>query len=100
MGLGCSTCGSKWHSTHSCPLHSQNQSKGYGKSKGYNRPKGFEPPRFVSGLSTSSSSTRIIKIDSPEKEELLMKNKYKDKKVKFELWRESVCFLHAQWTRW
>ena len=37
MGLGCSTCGSKWHSIHSCPLNSQSQSKGYGKSKGFGK---------------------------------------------------------------
>ena len=33
MGLGCSTCGSKWHNTHSCPLNDQSN-KGKGKSFG------------------------------------------------------------------
>ena len=132
MGLGCSTCGSKCHSIHSCPLNSQSQSKGYGKSKGFGknfgRPmrKGFgkgkykaygkgkgkpykgygkrsfwsddlpqsfgdyyggsylmnrqlEPFHFKDGASTIPSTTSIIKMDLPEKEEILFK-----KKVKFE----------------
>ena len=138
MGLGCSTCGSKWHNTHSCPLNSQQQSKGHGKSKGFGKPKGFgknfgrpmrkgfgkgkykgygkgkgkpykgygkrsfwsddlpqgfgeyyggsylmngqsEPFHFKDGASTFPSRTSIIKMDSPEKEEILFK-----KKVKFE----------------
>ena len=36
MGLGCSTCGSKWHNTHSCPLGGEQRfgkGKGQGKSK-------------------------------------------------------------------
>ena len=46
MGLGCATCGSKWHNTHSCPMgdasgKSKGNGKGFGKSgKGFGR-KGF-----------------------------------------------------------
>ena len=65
MGLGCHTCGSKWHSTKSCPVNAGgkmnhyggkpfNKSYGkgkyprYGKSKGY--PKGsWYPRRFGKG---------------------------------------------------
>ena len=65
MGLGCHTCGSKWHSTNSCPVNAGGKSnhyggkpfnKGYGKgkyprygkSKGY--PKGsWYPRRFGKG---------------------------------------------------
>ena len=48
MGLGCRTCGSKWHNTHSCPLGDRqpgfsNKSKGsgYGKGKGKFPRKGY-----------------------------------------------------------
>ena len=44
MGLGCSTCGSKWHNTHSCPMNDSYKGKnptfGKGKSKGFNKGKG------------------------------------------------------------
>ena len=37
MGLGCATCGSKWHNTHSCPMgdsswKAKGSGKGFGKS--------------------------------------------------------------------
>ena len=46
MGLGCATCGSKWHNTHSCPMgdsswKAKGSGKGFGKSgkgkKGYGK---------------------------------------------------------------
>ena len=44
MGLGCSTCGSKWHNTHSCPMNDSYKGKnptfGKGKPKGFNKGKG------------------------------------------------------------
>ena len=44
MGLGCSTCGSKWHNTHACPMNDtykgKTPMKGKGKSKGYGKGKG------------------------------------------------------------
>eukprot|EP00435_Cladocopium_sp_Y103_P007263 s3374_g2.t1 len=140
MGLGCSTCGSKWHNTHNCPLNEQrppkgkgkdygkSKSKGYGKSyrpygKGFGKSKGFgkkgkpymkkgygkrgfwaeELPQgfqdyyggsyllnhqterdlhqpVPQGATTPTSSMpRIVKMDSPDKEELLI-----GKKVRFD----------------
>eukprot|EP00435_Cladocopium_sp_Y103_P059971 s1483_g21.t1 len=46
MGLGCGTCGSKRHNTHSCPMNdaqkgkSKKKSYGKGKSKGFGKYKG------------------------------------------------------------
>ena len=44
MGLGCSTCGSKWHNTHACPMNDTYKGKmpmkGKGKSTGYGKGKG------------------------------------------------------------
>lgn len=134
MGLGCSTCGSKWHNTHSCPLNDQSN-KGKGKSfgkfkglgKGFGKPfrnfgrgkgfgkkgksysnKGFGKRGFWSeGLPSSfrdyyggsylmnfkdapknvmtetlspKAMTNVIKLDSPQKEELLT-----GKKVRFKI---------------
>ena len=142
MGLGCSTCGSKWHNTHSCPLNDQkphkgkgrgkgfgkSKSKGYGKSygkpynKGFGKSKGFgkkgkpfarkgygkrgfwaeelptgfqdyyggsylmnlkteidEQPTSKGFSTPTSSMPRIVKIDTPDREELLI-----GKKVRFE----------------
>ena len=45
LGLGCQTCGSKWHSTGSCPVNSgsgKGASNHYGKSRG----KGYGKFRF------------------------------------------------------
>ena len=43
MGLGCSTCGSKWHNTHSCPLGGEQR---FGKGKGQGKSKGFGKGKF------------------------------------------------------
>eukprot|EP00435_Cladocopium_sp_Y103_P017768 s3364_g4.t1 len=43
MGLGCSTCGSKWHNTHSCPLGSEQR---FGKGKGFGKSKGFGKGKY------------------------------------------------------
>ena len=133
MGLGCSTCGSKWHNTHSCPLNSQpkGKGKGFSKPKGYNKgygkpfrkgfgrgkgfgkkgksyskkgfgkrgfwseelPHGFQdyyggsylmnfkdaPKNDFSDAQSSTARPSVIKLDSPQKEELLI-----GKKVRFE----------------
>lgn len=70
MGLGCGTCGSKWHNTHSCPLNDAQKGKGknYGKNKGkykgsgkgkgygksFNR-KGFGRPKGYKGFGKKGS---------------------------------------------
>ena len=51
MGLGCRTCGSKWHNTHSCPLGDRqpgfnNKGKSFGKSKGSGYGKGKGKSKF------------------------------------------------------
>eukprot|EP00435_Cladocopium_sp_Y103_P008328 s555_g2.t1 len=45
MGLGCHICGSKWHSSSSCPVNVPDYSKGknYGKGKGNKGYGGFRP---------------------------------------------------------
>ena len=66
MGLGCSTCGSKWHNTHSCPLNDGNHGKNYdkgknkgsygGKGKSYGgKGKGFSKGKFKKGKGKGKS---------------------------------------------
>ena len=69
MGLGCGTCGSKWHNTHSCPLNdaqkgkgksygkSKGKYKGSGKGKGYGKSfrKGFGKPKGYKGFGKKGS---------------------------------------------
>ena len=45
MGLGCGTCGSKWHNTHSCPLNGKSFGKSQGKFKGPSKGYGKNPYR-------------------------------------------------------
>lgn len=39
MGFGCSTCGSKWHNAHNCPLKDQKPAKSKGRGKPFEKSK-------------------------------------------------------------
>ena len=54
MGLGCTICGSKWHSSSSCPMSQYDSHKGKGKDKGKSSGKGgFSRPKGSKGFGKS-----------------------------------------------
>ena len=71
-GMGCSVCGSRWHTASSCPVGGskgkgfRGPAKGYGKGKkGFYRPKGDLAKERASRKATTATARRLWPKASP-----------------------------------